>query len=97
MTFPEPLDHGLLQRALGVGRDGAAVAGDHRIEAAETRWTFVPRDAWLAGDYTLIVLAILEDLAGNRIGRSFEVASPGEAVPAERHTPTSIPFRIAGR
>ena len=32
VTFPEPLDHGLLQRALGVVRNGAAVPGELRIE-----------------------------------------------------------------
>ena len=55
VTFPEPLDHGLLQRALGVTRAGAPVPGDLRIDDGATRWLFVPRDAWQAGDYTLVV------------------------------------------
>ena len=33
VTFPDPLDHGLLRRALGVARDGAAVEGEIAIEA----------------------------------------------------------------
>jgi hypothetical protein len=94
VTFPEPLDHGLLQRALGVTRAGAPVPGDLRIEDGATRWRFVPRDAWTAGDYTLVVLPILEDVAGNRIGRRFEVASPGEAAPEEGKDPIAIPFLI---
>ena len=73
VTFPESLDHGLLRRALGIARSGVAVAGDVGIERAETRWSFIPRDAWAAGDYELVALAFLEDLAGNRIGRAFEV------------------------
>jgi hypothetical protein len=73
VTFPNPLDHGLLRRALGVAKSGAAVVGDVSIESDETRWLFTPRDAWAAGDYELVALAFLEDLAGNRIGRPFEV------------------------
>jgi len=94
VTFPEALDHGLLQRALGVTRAGAPVAGQLRIEDGATRWLFVPRDAWQAGDYTLVVLPILEDVAGNRIGRGFEVMSPGEAAPEEGKEPIAIPFLI---
>ena len=44
-----------------------------RIEDSETRWLFTPRDAWLAGDYDFVAFAFLEDLAGNRVGRAFEV------------------------
>jgi hypothetical protein len=73
VTFPDPLDHGLLRRALGVARSGVPLAGDVSIEGAETRWRFIPRDPWVSGDYDLVALAFLEDLAGNRIGRAFEV------------------------
>jgi hypothetical protein len=73
VSFPEPLDHGLLQRALGVARGGKPVEGTVSIEAGETRWLFTPTEAWVAGEYQLVALAFLEDLAGNRIGRAFEV------------------------
>jgi hypothetical protein len=73
VTFPEPLDHGLLRRALGVARGGVPLAGDVAIDAAETRWRFTPSDPWTTGGYDLVALAFLEDLAGNRIGRAFEV------------------------
>jgi hypothetical protein len=73
VTFPDPLDHGLLRRALGITRRGTPVVGDVSIESDETRWLFTPRDAWARGDYELVALAFLEDLAGNRIGRPFEV------------------------
>jgi hypothetical protein len=70
------------------------VPGNLRIEEGATRWLFVPRDAWTTGDYALVVLPILEDVAGNRIGRRFEVASPGEAVAEEGKDPIAIPFLI---
>ncbi len=70
IVFPAPLDHGLLRRALGVARDGVALAGEPAIEAGETQWLFTPRDPWTARDYDVVALAFLEDLAGNRIGRA---------------------------
>ena len=73
VTFPAPLDHGLLRRALGVQRAGSPLEGEVTIESAETRWRFTPRAAWAPGSYELVALAFLEDLAGNRIGRAFEV------------------------
>ncbi len=73
VTFPEPLDHGLLMRALGVTRDGQPINGDVVVDQQETRWTFTPKDAWRAGTYELLALDILEEPAGNQIGRAFEV------------------------
>jgi hypothetical protein len=73
VTFPEPLDRGLLMRALSVTRDGHALEGDIAIEQAETRWTFTPKEQWRSGAYALQALDVLEDLAGNQIGRAFEV------------------------
>ena len=74
IAFPEPLDHGLLLRALGViapgGKplEGAVVIGDD-----ELTWSFTPVEPWKAGAYNVVAFAMLEDLAGNRIGRAFEV------------------------
>ena len=73
VTFPEPLDHGLLMRALGVARDGKEVEGAIGVDQGETRWTFTPTTPWQPGTYQLLALDILEDLAGNQIGRAFEV------------------------
>ena len=73
VTFPKPLDHGLLMRALGVTRGDTAVAGDVIVAEGETRWMFTPREPWQAGQHRLLALDILEDVAGNQIGRAFEV------------------------
>jgi hypothetical protein len=72
VTFPRALDHGLLQRALGVERGEQPLVGRTFIPSGETQWKFVPQLEWRAGDYRLVVLSILEDLAGNRVGRAFE-------------------------
>jgi hypothetical protein len=94
VTFPKPLDYGLLQRSLTISRGAKTLAGDPRIGDGETRWEFVPRTEWERGPYVLTVLPILEDLAGNRIGRAFEVMSRGDAVPPESSAPVSVPFIV---
>lgn len=94
VTFPAPLDFGLLQRSLSVSRGVTPVPGEVHVDAGETRWQFVPRDEWERGPYVLTVQPILEDLAGNRIGRAFEVLSPGDALPAESAAPVSVPFIV---
>lgn len=73
VRFPKPLDHGLLQRSLGVTRDGKSVDGDVEIGANETEWRFTPKNTWTSGRYDLVVLSILEDPMGNKIGQSFDV------------------------
>jgi hypothetical protein len=94
VTFPSPLDHGLLQRALGVSRGGTTVSGEVRIEAQETRWLFVPRDPWQPGEYELVALSILEDLAGNRIGRAFEVDEFDRTDRSAEPERFLVPFRV---
>ncbi len=94
VTFPRPLDYGLLQRSLSVTRGTTTLAGDPQIANGETRWEFVPRAEWQRGPYVLTVLPILEDLAGNRIGRAFEVRSKDDAVPPESSAPVSVPFIV---
>ena len=52
---------------------GEYVEGSIQVDRNETRWGFTPHEPWRAGDYTLTVDTTLEDLAGNRINRLFEV------------------------
>lgn len=94
VTFPESLDHGLLMRAVGVRQDGAPMVGDVRADEDETRWTMTPREPWRAGRYELIALGILEDLAGNRIGRAFEIVGKDDKGEDDAAV-TSIPFSLA--
>jgi hypothetical protein len=78
VRFPAPLDHALAMRAIGVETSGgAALDGDVSIDAGDLRWQMVPREPWRAGRFTLVALDVLEDPAGNRLGRAFEVAAAG--------------------
>ena len=95
VAFPEPLDHGLLLRALGVqGPDGAPMAGDITVGRGEVAWSFTPRELWKAGPHHVVALGMLEDLAGNRIGRAFEVDQFDRSDRSAEPEKTLIPFHI---
>ena len=69
INFPEPLDRALLDRMIRVKN----VAGAITVEQHETRWLFTPTQAWRTGRYEIEIDSILEDLAGNKLNRLFDV------------------------
>ena len=74
VSFPEPLDHALMRRAVGVVDEaGRGVEGEVEIGSWETRWMLTPSRSWAPGAYSLVVLPSVEDLAGNRVGTPFEI------------------------
>jgi hypothetical protein len=91
------LDYGLLHRALRVSSETSGwVDGEIALQLAETRWLLTPRHPWKPGGYHLVASPTLEDVAGNRIGRPFEVTFiSGRA--ASQASGASVPFRIADR
>jgi len=74
IVFPEPIDHALAQRVIRV-MDGAdqTLAGQIMLADEERRWTFVPAQSWAEGRHAVSVQKTIEDLAGNNIGKAFEV------------------------
>ena len=69
VDFPRPLDSGLLVSCFSV----LGVAGESHTEREEMRWLFVPDQPWTAGQQSIEVGSALEDVAGNRLGRAFDV------------------------
>jgi hypothetical protein len=95
VAFPEPLDHGLLLRALGVqGSDGQPIGGEIRVGRSEVTWSFTPKEFWKSGPHHLVAFAMLEDLAGNRIGRAFEVDQFDRSDKSAEPEKTLIPFSV---
>ena len=74
VEFGEALDRALLERVVWVasGR-GERLEGRVEVDREESRWRFWPGEVWEAGGYWLRVEKILEDLAGNTVGKAFEV------------------------
>ena len=94
-AFSEPLDHALLHRALIVSSgDGRPVEGTVGVDVGERRWRFMPAGAWQAGDYRLTALPILEDGAGNQIGRPFEVDTSENDEGFDEPRAVSLSFRV---
>ena len=96
VTFPQPLDRALLDRALVVlDPKGARVAGRALIGEGSTRWGFTPAVEWTVGTYQLEIDTDLEDLAGNSVARAFEVDVEGLVqVPSEVRR-VRLPIKIS--
>ncbi len=95
VSFPEPLDHALMTRTIGVQDDaGRPVAGTVETGNWETRWMLTPAQPWAPGPYTLVVSPSLEDLAGNQVGTPFEVNVFEQAESAPMEDAIHIPFEI---
>jgi len=77
VDFPRPLDFALLEHAITVRGPDGPISGQVAVENDEGQWRFTPAQPWRPGDYELGVDGALEDLAGNRIGRPFDVDLSG--------------------
>ena len=74
VIFPEPMDHALAQRLIQItSASGESIEGQTALEDQERRWTFVPLRAWRRGSYQILIQTTIEDLAGNNIGKPFEI------------------------
>jgi hypothetical protein len=74
VEFGEPLDHAILLHELDVlDPSGAYLDGAVTLDRSESRWQLAPATPWKTGSYTLRVGSIAADLAGNMVGRAFEV------------------------
>ncbi|MFT5404079.1 MAG: hypothetical protein ACI9DF_002922 [Verrucomicrobiales bacterium] len=97
VRFPEPMDHALARRLIDVvGSDARVLSGKIVLSENERVWSFTPERSWAAGDYQLRVISTIEDLAGNQIGKAFEVDVFEEIDDASLPKTKSIdlPFRI---
>jgi hypothetical protein len=74
VDFDEPMDRALALRLITV-TDAASrpLAGETTLGVRELRWSFVPAEPWRAGAHALVVATTIEDLAGNNIGKPFDV------------------------
>jgi hypothetical protein len=88
VEFPEPLDYAMLQHAITV----RGVAGKVEVTRGEMEWRFTPDSPWKAGEHHLDVQTALEDLAGNRVGRAFDVDTFAPITSTVSRDILSLPF-----
>jgi hypothetical protein len=94
--FGEPLDRALMERLLHVeDAGGRRVAGTVEIDREETRWRFTPEAPWRAGEYQVVAGAWLEDLAGNRLDKVFDVDTWERVERRIAQEFRKVPFRVA--
>lgn len=90
VRFPEPLDYALVQRLLSIER----VHGAGGVGAEEREWRFIPDRPWQTGSYRILIDTRLEDLAGNRVGRAFDVDVFERVTHRIAERTVSLPFGI---
>ena len=72
--FGEPMEHALALRLIWVTDvEQRPVEGKVRLEQGEKVWVLEQAKEWRAGRYLLAVQNTIEDLAGNNVGKPFEV------------------------
>ena len=95
VTFDEPMDSALAQRMMRVfWEDGAVVEGRVDLSDDERLWCFTPESPWSAGKGEIRIQALIEDLAGNQIGRAFDVDMVGNDPPVNHGDVVSVSFEI---
>jgi hypothetical protein len=96
VIFPKPLDHAMLERVVIVtDESGHPLEGTIAVTEKETLWSFTPKQTWKAGRYHLTADTALEDLAGNSVGRPFEVDVFHPIQRQVKSEMAKIPFEIA--
>lgn len=74
LHFNESLDYALLNRAIIIRNDQRdQVSGTIILTENESKWKFLPANAWEEGDYSITIETLLEDLAGNNLISVFDV------------------------
>lgn len=89
ITFADPIDHALAFRMIAVN----GVNGEKSLAEHELKWLFTPDNPWKTGQQEVLVQSTIEDLAGNNIGKPFEVDLE-EGVKVQPTRTISLPFEI---
>jgi hypothetical protein len=63
------------------------------VQRGETEWRFTPGQPWKSGSHVIVVPTNLEDLAGNKVGRAFDVDVFEKVTRTVERETVSLPFR----
>ena len=95
VDFGKAVDHALALRLIEVVREGnATIHGNKKVTQNERVWQLAPNEPWKAGTYHLTVQTTIEDLAGNNIGKPFEVDLFDGVQRRLTNSVVKIPFEI---
>ena len=91
------MDHALALRLIQVVSDSnakVAIHGEAALGRDERSWTLIPVEPWKSGRYHLTVATTIEDLAGNNIGKTFDVDLSAGAQRRETAENVSVAFEV---
>jgi hypothetical protein len=91
VAFDGPIDGRDADDLVIVDANDNLVNGHGQLRNGEAAWTFIPNQAWHAGEYRLVVHGTLEDPSGNRLGGHFETPMRVLQQPA---TDATIVFKV---
>ena len=92
VEFDRVMDAALLaDQLMVVTPDGRLVDGEIRIDGGGLIWRFIPRTAWAAGSYRILLGPVLEDVSGNRIDEALDHDVGSPAAPSRSIT---LPFTV---
>lgn len=95
VNFDRPVDHALAERMLHVtDSKNRPVPGSITVGKEERSWSFRPERQWKSGTYRISVPTTLEDLAGNNIGKPFDVDLLDRAERQPAATVVQLPFVV---
>ena len=95
IQFHEPIDQALAERLIRVtSAGGSVVPGVVSLGDGERSWSFTPLDPWPAGLYAVVVQATIEDLAGNNVGKPFEVDLQADGDSRPQLLPVRLSFQV---
>lgn len=95
IQFSEPMEHALAERLIWILDDHErALAGRVMLINEERHWSFTPEIKWKGGSYKIAVNPLLEDLAGNSVGKPFEVDVFDSIQPTASEKPVTLLFEV---
>ncbi len=89
IDFGEPLDAALALRLISV----PGIVGTPALSQNERQWRFTPTQPWPKSSLRIEVDTALEDLAGNKVGRPFDVDTFDPVTVRTTRGQVSVPFR----
>lgn len=96
--FAEPMDHALALRLIWVvDADHRRIDGQAALSDQERLWRFTPERNWKSGPHQIVAVNLVEDLAGNSLGKPFEVDVFEKVQVKPSRETVALPFEVRKR
>jgi hypothetical protein len=95
VRFDEAMDSALVRRLMWVETNkGGVVEGRIELSDDDRCWNFTPAQAWSSGPGVVRIQTLVEDLAGNQIGKAFDVDVFENEAPGAKVREVSLAFAV---